>query len=170
MVGAQDPLAVQVSGPSGEMVSADLDADRKLAYDDISCNGSFMVFNAQRDILAVVKDFMQFFVNESCGICLPCRAGNVLLRDKVDLVLAGRAGRSDLDDMVRWGDIIARTSRCGLGATSPNPILTTLQKFPEVFSSRLHRQPGGLLTSFDMDTALNAYPKALANLAEQEPR
>ena len=170
MVGARDPLAVQISGPSGEMVSADADADRKLAYDDISCNGSFMVFNAQRDILSVVRDFMQFFVDESCGICVPCRAGNVLLRDKVDLVMAGRAGRSDLDDMVRWGGIIARTSRCGLGATSPNPILTTLQKFPEVFSSRLHHDRGGLLVSFDIDAALNGYPKALANLAEQESR
>jgi [NiFe] hydrogenase diaphorase moiety large subunit len=170
MVGARDPLAVQVSGPSGEMVSADADADRRLGYNDISCNGSFMIFNAQRDILSVVKDFMQFFVDESCGICLPCRAGNVLLRDKVDLVLAGRAGGSDLNDMVRWGGIIARTSRCGLGATSPNPILTTLWKFPEVFSSRLQHQPGGLLDSFDVDTALSGYPEAVANLAEQESR
>jgi [NiFe] hydrogenase diaphorase moiety large subunit len=170
MVGARDPLAVQISGPSGEMVSADTDADRKLAYDDISCNGSFMVFNTQRDLLSVVRDFMQFFVEESCGICVPCRAGNVLLRDKVDLVTAGRADQSDLDDMVRWGGIIARTSRCGLGATSPNPILTTLQKFPEVYSDRLRHQPDSLLASFDVDTALAGYPKALANLAEKESR
>ena len=72
--------------------------------------------------------------------------------------------------MVRWGGIIARTSRCGLGATSPNPILTTLQKFPEVYSDRLRHQPDSLLASFDVDTALAGYSKALANLAEQESR
>ena len=57
MVGAGDPRAVQISGPSGEMVSADTDADRKIAYDDISCNGSFMVFNAQRDLLFCGQGF-----------------------------------------------------------------------------------------------------------------
>jgi [NiFe] hydrogenase diaphorase moiety large subunit len=170
MVGAKDPLAVQLSGPSGEMVSAEGDADRKLAYDDLPCNGSVMIFNAERDILSVVRDFMQFFVAESCGICLPCRAGNVLLRDKVDLLMASHADRSDLDEMVRWGGIIAQTSRCGLGATSPNPILTTLQKFPDVYSSRLRHERDGLLASFDIDTALSGYPKAVANLVEQESR
>ena len=139
LVGAEDARAVQISGPSGEMVSASADADRRLAFEDISCGGSFMVFNAQRDLLGVVRDFMQFFVDESCGICVPCRAGNVVLRQKVDLVLAGRADQSDLDDMVQWGGVIAKTSRCGLGTTSPNPILTTLVKFPEIYSDRIHQ-------------------------------
>ncbi|HEX7427973.1 MAG TPA: NAD(P)H-dependent oxidoreductase subunit E, partial [Mycobacterium sp.] len=62
MVGAEGPRAVQISGPAGEMVSASADADRMLAFEDISCGGSFMVFNAQRDLLGVVRDFMQFFV------------------------------------------------------------------------------------------------------------
>jgi [NiFe] hydrogenase diaphorase moiety large subunit len=170
MVGAEDPRAVQISGPSGEMVSVSADADRKLAFEDISCGGSVMVFNGQRDILAVVRDFMQFFVDESCGICVPCRAGNVVLRQKVDLVLARRADRSDLGDMVQWGGIIANTSRCGLGATSPNAILTTLAKFPEVYSDMLHRQDGELLPSFDTGAALGGYADAMAQLAVQESR
>ena len=139
MIGAEDPRAVQISGPSGEMVSASADADRKIAFEDISCGGSFMVFNAQRDLLGVVRDFMQFFVDESCGICVPCRAGGVVLRQKVDLVIDGRADQSDLDDAVQWGDLLAKTCRCGLGTTAPNPILTTLEKFPEIYSDRLHR-------------------------------
>ena len=53
------------------MVSASADADRRLAFEDISCGGSFMVFNTQRDLLGVVRDFMQFFVDESCGIAFP---------------------------------------------------------------------------------------------------
>jgi [NiFe] hydrogenase diaphorase moiety large subunit len=152
------------------MVSASADADRKIAFEDISCGGSFMVFNAHRDLLGVVRDFMQFFVDESCGICVPCRAGNVVLRQKVDLVLAGRADQSDLDDMVQWGGVIARTSRCGLGTTAPNPILTTLAKFPEIYSDRLHEPTGDLLPSFDIDVALGGYAKAVEQLAVQESR
>ena len=170
MVGAEDPRAVQISGPAGEMVPARADADRRLAFEDISCGGSFMVFNAKRDLLSVVRDFMQFFVDESCGICVPCRAGNVVLRQKVDLVLAGRADQSDLDDMVQWGAVIAKTSRCGLGTTSPNPILTTLVKFPEIYSDRLTKQDGSLLSSFDIDAALSDYGKAMEQLAVQESR
>jgi [NiFe] hydrogenase diaphorase moiety large subunit len=170
MVGAEDPRAVQISGPAGEMVSASADADRRLAFEDISCGGSFMVFNAQRDLLGFVRDFMQFFVDESCGICVPCRAGNVLLRQKVDLVIAGRANRSDLDDMVQWGGVIAKTSRCGLGTTSPNPIVTTLAKFPEIYSDRLHEPTGDLLPSFDIGAALGGYAMAIEQLAVQESR
>ena len=170
MIGAEDPRAVQISGPSGEMVAASADADRRLAFEDISCGGSFMVFNTQRDLLGVVRDFMQFFVDESCGICVPCRAGNVVLRQKVDLVINGRADQSDLDDMVQWGAVIAKTSRCGLGTTSPNPILTTLVKFPEIYSDRLTKQDGSLLSSFDVDAALGGYGKAMEQLAVQESR
>jgi [NiFe] hydrogenase diaphorase moiety large subunit len=171
MIGAEDPRAVQISGPSGEMISAIADAGRRIAFEDLSCGGSFMVFNAQRDLLGVVRDFMQFFVDESCGICVPCRAGGVVLRQKVDLVLDGRADQSDLDEMVRWGGIIAKTSRCGLGMTAPSPILTTLRKFPEVYSDRLSGQKhDGLLPSFDMEAALSGYGKAVEELAKQESR
>lgn len=166
MVGAEDPRAVQISGPAGEMVSASADADRRLAFEDISCGGSFMIFNAHRDLLGIVRDFMQFFVDESCGICVPCRAGGVVLRQKVDLVIAGRADQSDLDDMVGWGGVIAKTSRCGLGVTAPNPILTTLQKFPEIYRDRLQRQTAALLPSFDIDMALSGYGEAVAQLVE----
>ncbi len=170
LVGAPDARAVQISGPSGELVSAHTDADRRLAHEDLSCNGSFTIFNAERDLLDVVRDFMQFFVDESCGICVPCRVGNVVLRQKVDLVIAGRATEADVDAMVGWGATIARTSRCGLGATSPNPILTTLQKFPEVFTERLHQQQNDLLVSFDVESALSDYRTAAAQLTEQESR
>ncbi len=168
MVGADNPRAVQISGPSGEMLSVDADADRRLAYDDLSCNGSFMVFNHGRDLIDIVGDFMQFFVDESCGICVPCRAGNVMLRQKIGLVAAGRAIRSDLDDMVAWGGIVAHTSRCGLGATSPNPILSTLKKFPDIYSARLRERNGELLPSFDHKAELTGYAQAVAALAPQE--
>ena len=168
MIGAHDARAVQISGPSGEMLSVAADADRVLGYDDLSCNGSFMVFDASRDLLDVVGDFMQFFVDESCGICVPCRAGNVLLRQKVALVADGQATSSDLDEMVAWGGVVAHTSRCGLGATSPNPILTTLTKFPEIYPVRPRATVADLLPSFDPEAELTDHGAAVAQLAPQE--
>ena len=168
MIGARDARAVQISGPSGEMLSVAADVDRVLGYDDLSCNGSFMVFDASRDLLDVVGDFMQFFVDESCGICVPCRAGNVLLRQKVALVADGQATSSDLDEMVAWGGVVAHTSRCGLGATSPNPILTTLTKFPEIYPVRPRATVADLLPSFDPEAELTDHAAAVAQLAPQE--
>ena len=168
MIGARDARAVQISGPSGEMLSVAADADRVLGYDDLSCNGSFMVFDVGRDLLDVVGDFMQFFVDESCGICVPCRAGNVLLRQKVALVADGQATSSDLDEMVAWGGVVAHTSRCGLGATSPNPILTTLTKFPEIYPVRPRATVADLLPSFDPEAELTDHAAAVAQLAPQE--
>ncbi len=155
LVGAEDAAAVQVSGPSGECVNVATESGRRIAFEDLSCNGAMTIFNADRDLLQVARDYMQFFIGESCGICTPCRVGNVALRDKLDLVIEGRASQRDLDDMVRWGAMVSATSRCGLGGTSPKPILTTMEKFPELYRSRLVQEPAALLPSFDLAAALD---------------
>ena len=152
MVGAKDAKAVQISGPSGECLSVAKDGDRKFCYSDLSCNGSMMIFNHSRDILEVVKHFMDFFVEESCGICVPCRAGGVDMRDKIDLLLAGRATQKDLDEIKSWGNIL-NVSRCALGSTSPKPLLTTMDKFPEIYAEKIVVQEGALLPSFSMEEA-----------------
>jgi [NiFe] hydrogenase diaphorase moiety large subunit len=164
MVGARDAMAVQVSGPSGECVSVRDESQRRIAYEDLSCNGAFTVFDHRRDLLGIVRDFMAFFVDESCGICVPCRVGNVELQRKVERVIAGRACARDLDEMVEWGALMRKTSRCGLGTTSPKPILTTLQKFRPIYDARLVKASGPLLPSFDLDAALAAHEQALTTL------
>lgn len=153
-VGAAGARAVQVSGPSGECVNVATEADRRLAYEDLSCNGALTVFGPQRDLLDIAAHYLDFFIGESCGICVPCRVGNVALRDKLGLVIAGRADQHDLDDLVSWGAMVRSMSRCGLGGTSPKPILTTLAKFPEVYAARLAPARGPLLASFDLAAAL----------------
>lgn len=170
LVGARDARAVQISGPSGECLSVQKDGDRRIAYEDIPCNGAFTIFNRERDLLEIVKDYMQFFVAESCGICVPCRVGSIDLHKKVQLVIAGNACQKDLDEVVSWGNLVRKTSRCGLGATSPKPILTTLDKFPEIYQERLQEQEGPLLLSFDRDAALGGYAKAMTALEEQEAK
>lgn len=167
MVGAHGARAVQVSGPSGECISVARDGERQLAYEDLSCNGAFTIYNGSRDLLHIVREHMKFFVDESCGICVPCRAGNVDLLHKVDRVIAGRACQQDLDEVVQWGAVVRKTSRCGLGATSPKPILTTLDRFPEIYQVKLVKPSGPLLPSFDLEAALEGYAEASQALKEK---
>lgn len=168
MVGAADARAVQISGPSGECVSVAADGRRRIAYEDIPCNGAVTIFNSTRDLLDCVKDYAKFFADESCGICVPCRAGTVDLHDKVELVIAGNAVPKDLDEVARWGALVQATSRCGLGATAANPILTTLEKFPEIYRQRLRTEEHTLLASFDLDAALAGHEKARIELQSGE--
>jgi [NiFe] hydrogenase diaphorase moiety large subunit len=153
-VGGLSARAVQVSGPSGECVDVAAEGQRLLSYEDLSCNGAITVFGPHRDILGIVRSYIDFFIGESCGICVPCRVGNVALRDTLDRVISGRASEKDLDDLVAWGSMIRAMSRCGLGGTSPKPILTTLEKFPELYRGRLATPRGPLLASFDLAAAL----------------
>lgn len=154
MVGAQGAHAVQISGPSGECLSVLADGHRRIAYEDIPCNGAVTIFDATRDLLECVTDYTRFFAEESCGVCVPCRAGTVALHAKMELIGAGSASQRDLEDVVRWGSLVRATSRCGLGVTAANPILTTMAKFPELYRSRLRVDDQTLLPSFDLDAAL----------------
>lgn len=167
MVGASRPMAVQVSGPSGECVSAAKDGGRVFCYGDLSCNGSLMIFDESRDLLGIVRHFMDFFVEESCGICTPCRSGCVDMRAKVDRVIAGTAAQQDLDDCDNWGKLMRSTSRCGLGTTAAKPILTTMKSFPELYRDRLTAGDGPLLPSFDLKKALQGHEDAFQVLVKE---
>jgi [NiFe] hydrogenase diaphorase moiety large subunit len=136
LVGAPDAHYVQVSGPSGQSI-AQKDFGRRIAYEDLSTGGSTMIFGPQRDVLDIALQFAGFFVDESCGWCTPCRVGTTLLKQNMEKVVAGRASRADLAAMETLGNTVARMSRCGLGQTAPNPILTTMRSFPELYEARL---------------------------------
>jgi len=150
--GARDAQAVQVAGAAGATVAAS-EFDRAIAFDDLPTGGSFMVFDKSRDLLDMVLNFSRFFVHESCGFCTPCRVGGVLLRDLVEKVHAGHASDYDLEEMRSIGSLIRTSSHCGLGTTAPNPVLDTLDKFPEIYRRRL--TGNGFEPAFDLDAALS---------------
>jgi [NiFe] hydrogenase diaphorase moiety large subunit len=148
MVGAQDAAAVQVGGASGQMISP-ADFGRTLRFDDLATGGAVMIFNQQRDVLRVAEAFMDFFCEESCGYCTPCRVGNRLLRDRLGQVVAGKASPEDLVYLQRLGETVKATSRCGLGQTSAQPVLTTLRSFRSEYERRVKARPADLLPTFD---------------------
>jgi len=154
MTGAVDAQAVQVGGPSGQMVGPD-EFGRTICYDDLATGGSVMIFGPERDLLAVVDGFMGFFVDESCGYCTPCRVGNVLLRKRLQEIKAGLGSEVDLEYLQELGETVKLSSRCGLGQTSPNPILTTLKNFRGVYEEKLKKEEDGLLATFDIHNAVS---------------
>jgi [NiFe] hydrogenase diaphorase moiety large subunit len=140
LVGAPDAKYVQMSGPSGQSI-APKDFGRRIAYEDLSTGGSTMIFGPERDVLDIALQFADFFVVESCGWCAPCRVGTTLLKQGMEKVVAGRATLADIVQMESLGDTVMRMSRCGLGQTAPNPILTTMRNFPELYEARLAPVP-----------------------------
>jgi len=136
LVGAPDAQYVQFSGPSGQAV-APKDFGRQIAYEDLSTGGSTMIFGPQRDVLDIALQLADFFVDESCGWCAPCRVGTTLLKQGMEKIVAGRATLADVAATEDLANTVARMSRCGLGQTAPNPILTTMRNFPELYEARL---------------------------------
>ena len=153
MVGAVDAQAVQVGGPSGQMIGPD-EFERTICYDDLATGGSIVIFGPERDLLSVVDGYMKFFADESCGYCTPCRVGNVLLQKRLQEIRAGLGSAADLEYLQELGETVKLSSRCGLGQTSPNPFLTSLMNFREIYEEKLKREEDGLLATFDIHTAL----------------
>ncbi len=153
MVGAEDAIALQIGGPSGQMIGK-ADYGRTICYDDLATGGSVMIFGPQRNILQIVDYFMDFFIEESCGYCTPCRVGNVLLKNYLEKVMHGKAEPADLEVMKSLGETVKLASRCGLGQTSPNPILTTLAKFRSTYDSLVKEAKDGLQPAFDIKSVL----------------
>jgi [NiFe] hydrogenase diaphorase moiety large subunit len=153
VAGADDAIAVQISGPSGQMIGPD-QFDRIICFDDLATGGSTMVFGPERNILEIAHAFMEFFEDESCGYCTPCRAGNVLLRQYLKQIMDGGGEMSDLAQLEHLAQVIKTTSRCGLGQTSPNPVLTTLKNFRPVYEALVKDDPDKFKRSFDLKAAL----------------
>lgn len=138
MSGATDTQAVQVGGPSGVLISPD-QLPRKLGYEDLGTGGSLIIFHESRDLIReVVMNFMDFFIEESCGSCSTCRNTPVLLKQKVQKILDGHGVVSDIDELLEWSKNL-KFSRCGLGHTAANPIVTSIRNFRHLYEKLVQR-------------------------------
>jgi [NiFe] hydrogenase diaphorase moiety large subunit len=152
MCEAENPKAVQVGGPSGTMISSN-QFSRKICFSDLATGGSIIMIGRQRDILRIVKRFVDFFADESCGGCVPCRDGNVILQKTMDKILGGHGVEKDLEEMQTVGGVMKCSSRCGLGQTAANPVLTTIENFKEEYDKRIHTD-NDYDTGFDLAAAV----------------
>ncbi|MCU0844623.1 MAG: NAD(P)H-dependent oxidoreductase subunit E [Spirochaetes bacterium] len=162
MVEGRTAKAVQVGGPSGVCVGKK-DFGRRIGYEDLSTGGSIIVIGPERDLLEIVRNFMEFFVEESCGWCVPCRAGNVLLLNKLEKIIDGHAGKNDIAELESWCQTVKAMSRCGLGQTSPNPIYTTIQNFRQLYEAKV-RGDAEYVTEFNLAEAVKASCEAAGRI------
>ncbi len=137
IVEAKNTKAVQVGGASGKCYPK-TQFNRKLAFEDAATGGSIIVFNESRDMLKVLKNFMEFFVEESCGQCTPCRIGNVKLLEGVQQIEDGTYTFAYITKLKDLGKTMQVASKCGLGQASPNSFLSILENFKdEIFSYKV---------------------------------
>jgi [NiFe] hydrogenase diaphorase moiety large subunit len=129
------------------------DFDRKICFDDLATGGALVVFGPGRNPIEIARMYMEFFEDESCGYCTPCRVGNVLLRRGLERVLAGRGEPSDLVQFEEIARTMRATSRCGLGQTSFNPVLTSLASFRPLYDALVQEHPQKFRRSFDLGVA-----------------
>ena len=134
--GGENAKAVQIGGASGHCVPAS-EFERTIAFEDVSSGGSIIVFGPDRDMLQVAINFMEFFVEESCGQCTPCREGNVKMLEGLKLLEQGKCSSSYLNELVKLGQTVQIASKCGLGQSSPTAFLSIIEHFKNELLGRV---------------------------------
>ena len=130
--------AVQTGGPSGGCIPAEL-LDIGVSYDALTEAGSIMgsggmiVMDDSSCVVNAARFFVQFCMEESCGKCIPCRAGTAQMHRILTKICNGEATLDDLDLLIDLCGVIKEASLCGLGMTAPNPVLSTLRYFRQEY-------------------------------------
>ena len=130
--------AVQTGGPSGgclteKHLDTPIDFDNLLAAGSMMGSGGMIVMDEDDCMVSVARFYLDFTVEESCGKCTPCRIGNKRLLELLNKITEGKATEKDLETLSTLGKVIKDTALCGLGQTSPNPVLSTLDNFYEEY-------------------------------------
>lgn len=126
--------AVQTGGPSGGCLTSSF-LDTPIDYDNLIAAGSMMgsggmiVMDEDNCMVSIAKFYLDFTCEESCGKCVPCRVGNKRLLEILTKITKGEGTMDDLYKLKNLSNVIKDTSLCGLGQTSPNPVLSTLDNF-----------------------------------------
>jgi len=134
--------AVQTGGPSGGCIPAEA-LDTPVDYDSLTKLGSIMgsggmiVMDETTRMVDVARFFMEFCMDESCGKCIPCRAGTAQMLNLLTKILARKATARDLQKLEELCEMVKSTSLCGLGQTAPNPVLSTLRFFRKEYTELL---------------------------------
>lgn len=134
--------AAQTGGPSGGCIP-ETHLDVKMDYESLQELGSIMgsggliVMDQSSDMVDVARFFMEFCMDESCGKCVPCRVGTRMMHDLLEKIRSGEATQIDLDRLEELAAYVKESSLCGLGASAPNPLLSTLRHFREEYQNRI---------------------------------
>ncbi len=137
--------SVQTGGPSGGCLTRDF-LDTPIDYENLIAAGSMMgsggmiVMDEDDCMVAIAKFYLEFTLEESCGKCNPCRIGNKRLFEILNKITQGKGTMEDIDKLKLLSNVIKDTSLCGLGQSSPNPVLSTIANFENEYLA--HVQDG----------------------------
>jgi bidirectional [NiFe] hydrogenase diaphorase subunit len=136
--------AVQTGGPSGGCIPAaaldtPIDYDSLIALGTMMGSGGMIVMDNSTSMVDVAQFYMEFCRDESCGKCVPCRAGTVQMHEMLNKILKQEATREDLEKLEALCQMVKETSLCGLGQSAPNPVLSTLRYFRDEYTALLAR-------------------------------
>jgi NADP-reducing hydrogenase subunit HndC len=125
---------IQTGGPSGGCLSekhldTPIDFDNLITAGSIMGSGAMIVLDEDDCMVSMAKFFLEFTVEESCGKCAPCRIGNKRLHELLGQICEGKGTLKDLDRLKNMSVVIKDTALCGLGQTSPNPVLSMLDNY-----------------------------------------
>ena len=126
--------AVQTGGPSGGCLTSKhldtpIDYESLMAAGSMMGSGGLVVMDETSCMVAIAKFYLEFTCEESCGKCSPCRIGNKRMLEILDKITKGNGTMHDLQELRNLAEVIKDTALCGLGQTSPNPVLSTLDNF-----------------------------------------
>ncbi len=134
--------AVLVGGPSGgclpeNMLSLPIDYESLTQAGAIMGSGGIVVIDDESCIVDTARFFIDFCMDESCGKCVPCRAGIPKVKEILDKIMTGEGKVEDLNVLEDLSYLIRDASLCGLGQTAPNPVLTTLKYFKQEYLTHI---------------------------------
>jgi [NiFe] hydrogenase diaphorase moiety large subunit len=129
--GDGDTKAIQVGGASGHCVPRKKFNDTIIGFEGIPTGGSMMIFNSSRSMYNVLHDYLEFFTEESCGQCTPCRVGCQQLLKGIEAVKKGHRPPTYLDDLKRLTATMKIAAKCGLGQSVANPFTSIVDNFRE---------------------------------------
>jgi len=129
--GDGDTKAVQVGGASGHCVPRKQFKDTIIGFEGIPTGGSMMIFNSTRSMFNILNDYLEFFAEESCGQCTPCRVGTQQLIKGIRAVKQGDMPSEYLDQLMKLTETMQIASKCGLGQSVANSFSSIVTNFRE---------------------------------------
>ncbi len=131
MFGDNDTKAVQIGGSSGHCVPSKNFNDTVIGFEGVPTGGSMMLYNSSRSMFHVLHNYLEFFEEESCGQCTPCRVGCQQLLKGIEAVKKGEKPSGYLDELVKLAESMRIAAKCGLGQSVPNPFISIVTHFRE---------------------------------------
>lgn len=137
--------AVQTGGPSGgcipeSMIDVSIDYDSLKAAGSMMGSGGMIVMDEDNCMVDIARFYLDFTVDESCGKCTPCRVGTRRMLEILERIVEGKGEEGDIEKLEELGEMIKRSSLCGLGQSAPNPVLSTIKHFRSEYEAHIREK------------------------------